>query len=203
MTDSDYWSRYYTVTVDRPAWDTVKRAIALFAADDADRPRSRFAVDLGCGAGRDTRELLRAGWRVLAVDRERGAIETLEPLVPADQRQALETRVADLATVDVPACDLVNASLSLPFLPVDQFWRTWERALAALQVGGRVAAMLFGDRDGSASDPLMTCPPPGRIRTRLSAFEIEHWIDREEDTQTALGEPHHFHLVEVVARRVE
>ena len=201
MIDSDYWARYYAVTVDRPSWETVRLAIGLFAADDAGRPRPRFAVDLGCGAGRDARELLRAGWCVLAVDRERGAIETLEAATPADLRPALETRVAHLATVDVPACDLVNASLSLPFLPEQEFWGTWERVLEALQVGGRAAAMLFGDRDGSASDPSMTCPPPQRIRESLSSFEIEHWIDREEDTQTALGEPHHFHLVELVARR--
>jgi hypothetical protein len=148
-------------------------------------------------------ELLRAGWRVLAVDRERGAIETLEAATPPDLRPALETCVADLATVDVPACDLVNASLSLPFLAADQFWRTWNRVLAALQVDGRVAAMLFGDRDGSSSDPSMTCSPPQRVRASLSSFKIEHWIDREEDTQTALGEPHHFHMVELVARRVK
>jgi SAM-dependent methyltransferase len=202
VSDSDYWARYYAVTVGRPSWDTVKRAIGLFAADDVDHPRPRFAVDLGCGAGRDARELLRAGWRVLAVDRERGAVETLEAATSPDLRQALETCVADLATFYVPACDLVNASLSLPFLAADQFWGTWERVLAALQVGGRVAAMLFGDRDGSSSDPSMTCPSPQRVRASLASFEIEHWIDREEDTQTALGEPHHFHMVELVARRV-
>jgi tellurite methyltransferase len=200
--DSEYWGRYYAVTVDRPSWDTVKLAIGLFAAGDAAASRTRFAVDLGCGAGRDTRELLRAGWRVLAVDRERGAIEVLEAATPPELRPALETRIVDLATVDVPACDLVNASLSLPFLAEDLFWPTWERVLASLRVGGRVAAMLFGDRDGSSADPSMTCPPPQRIRGSLSPFEIEHWIEREEDTQTALGEPHHFHLVELVARGV-
>jgi tellurite methyltransferase len=111
-------------------------------------------------------------------------------------------RVADLADVDVPACDLVNASLSLPFLPPAAFWATWQRILGALPVGGRFAAMLFGDRDGSASDASMTCPSPAEIRARLGPFETEHWTDREEDTETALGEPHHFHLVELVARRV-
>lgn len=203
MEDSNYWSRYYKVTVDRPAWETVKLALQLFAADDAEHSRKRFAVDLGCGAGRDARELLRAGWRVLAIDREVGAIETLQAATPPQLRLALETRVTDLATVDVPACDLVNASLCLPFLASGSFWRTWERVLAAVSIGGRVAAMLFGDRDGSASDPTMTCPPPQMVRASLASFEIEHWVDREEESQTALGEPHHFHLVELVARRVK
>jgi len=213
--DSEYWTRYYAVTVDRPAWDTVKLAIRLFAAEDAaaagrpargapgaDAASARFAVDLGCGAGRDARELLRAGWRVLAVDREQAAVDTLKSVTPPELRPALQTRVADLGSVEVPACDLVNASLSLPFLTPDLFWPAWRRVLDALPVGGRVAAKLFGDRDDSVTDPTMTCPSPADLRATLSSFEIEHWVDAEEDTTTALGEPHHFHMLEVVARRV-
>ena len=201
MTDSEYWSRYYEVTVDRPAWATVRFAIERFAADAVDGSAIPLAVDLGCGAGRDTRELLRAGWRVLAIDREPPAIEALRAATSDELRANLQTRVADLVDVEVPRCDLVNASLSLPFLAPDAFWATWGRVLDAIPVGGRVAAMLFGDRDASADDPEMTCPSPSLIRSTLEAFEIEHWVDEEEDTQTALGEPHHFHRIELVARR--
>ena len=202
MTDSEYWARYYAVTVDRPAWATVRSAIERFVADDGGSPRDRLAVDLGCGAGRDARELLRAGWRVLAIDREATAIAALELATPDEWRARLETGVADMSTVSVPRCDLVNASLSLPFMPRDEFWATWARILAALPVGGRVSAMLFGDRDASADEPGMTCPPPEAIRESLAGFEVEDWVDLEEDTETALGEPHHFHRVELVARRV-
>jgi hypothetical protein len=62
--------------------------------------------------------------------------------------------------------------------------------------------MLFGDRDESASDATMTCHPPERIEADLDGFEIEHWLVKEEETQTALGEPRHLHLIEVVARRI-
>ncbi len=204
--DSEYWARYYAVTVDRPAWETVRIAIARFAAEDADTDadalRRRFAVDLGCGAGRDARELLGAGWRVLAVDREQAGLAALEAATPHELRSGLQTRVADLATVQVPTCDLVNAGLSLPFLPPVAFWDAWERVLDAVPAGGRVAVMLFGDRDASAGDPAMTCVSPAAIRDSLHAFEVEHWVDREEDTQTALGEPHHFHRLDLVARRL-
>lgn len=121
MLDSAYWGRYYEVTVDRPAWATVRFAIERFAADGAEAAGDRFAVDLGCGAGRDARELLRAGWTVLAIDREQGAIDALEAATPAGLRPVLQTRVADIATVDVPACDLVNANLVLPFLAPEAF----------------------------------------------------------------------------------
>jgi hypothetical protein len=139
---------------------------------------------------------------VVAIDREPAAIATLESAAAAHLGAGLVTRVADLAAVEVPPCDLVNASLSLPFLPSDAFWATWQRILDALPVGARCAAMLFGDRDESASDPSMTCPPPAAVRASLGTFDIEHWDEREEDARTALDEPHHFHTIELVARRV-
>jgi hypothetical protein len=62
--------------------------------------------------------------------------------------------------------------------------------------------MLFGDHDESASDPEMTCLPPEKIRASLIDFDLEHWLVEEDDRPTALGDPHHFHLVEFVARRI-
>lgn len=209
--DSEYWSRYYEATVERPAWQTVCLAIERFRAEDdaaagsgrERRPRpERLAVDLGCGAGRDARQLLRAGWRVIAVDREPAALETLTTVAGPQLGARLETRVEDLATVEIPPCDLVNASLCLPFLATEAFAATWRRIVSALAPGARFSAMLFGDRDESAADATMTCLPPERIEADLDGFEIEHWLVKEEDSRTALGEPHHFHLIEFVARRI-
>ena len=49
-----HWPDYYRVTADRPAWATTVRAAEAFGSV---AEGSRLAVDLGCGAGRDTREL--------------------------------------------------------------------------------------------------------------------------------------------------
>jgi SAM-dependent methyltransferase len=205
--DSQHWADYYKVTVDRPAWATVRFAIDRFKAeDDQDRSEPRYALDLGCGSGRDTRELLRAGWKVLAVDREPGAETALDEALArareAELKARLQIRIEDLATVAIPACDLVNASLCLPFLDPDSYRGTWNRIGGGLGPGARFAAMLFGDHDESAADPAMTCLSPETIRADLAGFEIEFWAEKEEDSQTALGEPHHIHLIEFVARRI-
>ncbi len=194
-----HWPEYYEVTAQRPSWTTTKTAADAFGEHPADGPW--FAVDLGCGAGRDTRELLRRGWRVLATDMTPEGPETLWRLTPEEDRGRLETEISRLQDFEIPACDLVNANLILPFQPADDYAATWARVLAAIPVGGRFSGMLFGDKDDLAGDPEATCPPPAVIRAFLDGFDIEYWNEKEEDGQTALGDDHHFHLIEVVAVR--
>ena len=103
--NSEHWVDYYAVTVERPAWQTVRTAIDLFRAEDEAAGRAgapagaRFAVDLGCGAGRDARELLRAGWRVLAVDGEPAARGVLEKATEPELKPRLQIAIADLSDV--------------------------------------------------------------------------------------------------------
>ena len=197
--DDTHWPDYYEVTADRPSWTTTKTAADAFGEHPQDGPR--FAVDLGCGAGRDSRELLRRGWRVLAVDMTPEGPETLRRLTSAADLERLETVVSVLADFEIPPCDLVNANLILPFQPADDYDVVWGRIRAAIPVGGRFSGMLFGDNDQAAGEPDMTCPSPEVMRGYLDGFEIEYWNEKEEDGTTALGDPHHFHLIEVVAVR--
>ena len=194
-----HWPAYYEVTAERPSWTTTRLAADAFGDHPAEGPR--FAVDLGCGAGRDSRELLRRGWRVLATDMTPEGPETLWRLTPEADRARLETEVARLRDFEIPACDLLNANLILPFQPTADYEATWARIRAAIPVGGRFSGMLFGDRDQAAGEDDMTCPSPEVIRGYLEGFELEYWNEKEEDGQTALGEDHHFHLIEVVAVR--
>ena len=198
-----HWPDYYAITVDRPAWHTVTEAIALFAAGDGpDGPgQPRLAVDLGCGAGRDARELLRSGWLVLAIDTEHDAIDALRAAAAPEHLPRLDVLVADIGTFILPPCDIINASVSFQFLDAAGYARTFEQVAAALNPGGRFCGLLYGNRDEAASDPAYTCPSPDAIRSWLADFEIESWTEREEDGKMALGDPHHIHLVEVVARR--
>ena len=109
------WREYYEKTSRGIAWDTLREALRLIESKSSE-PRERFAIDLGCGAGRDTRELLRRGWKVLAIDNQPIAIRWIRSNVPTKYRPRLRTRVASFEKTSLPKCDLVNASYSLPFV---------------------------------------------------------------------------------------
>ncbi len=67
-TTPDRWTGYYKKTGSRPPRPTLLLALDKF--DDEGAAMSRLAVDLGAGGGRDVIEMLRRGWRVIAIDAE-------------------------------------------------------------------------------------------------------------------------------------
>ncbi|MFQ3618994.1 MAG: class I SAM-dependent methyltransferase, partial [Cyanobacteriota bacterium] len=75
------WSDYYDLMQGRPPRETLLRSLSLFDAEAGAAGSEHFAgfaVDIGCGEGRDTAELVRRGWRVLAIDGEPEAIARLQ-----------------------------------------------------------------------------------------------------------------------------
>lgn len=198
---SQKWDDYYRATLDRPPRETLVRALTAFDAE----PRSakpRFAIDLGCGNGIDTLELIRRGWTVLATDREPGAIEWVKQRVPIEQHHQLLTQVAALEEIQLPNADLINASYSLPFCQPLPFAGLWQQIVAALRAGGRFAGNFFGDRDGWARHTDMTFHTIDQAKQALSVFEVEHFLEEESDGVTALGDPKHWHTFSIVARKI-
>ena len=191
------WADYYAATADRPPRRTLLEALARFGPSES--PRS--AVDLGCGDGRDTIELLRRGWSVLAIDAEPAAIERLQKRadLPEDARlSCLCRRFEDAAW---PAVDLVNASFSLPLCPPDRFPDLWRRIVASLKPGGRFSGQLYGDRDGWVGRPGMTHMDRAAAERLLAELRVELFDEEETDSITPRGKPKHWHIFHIVAQR--
>lgn len=191
------WQRYYAAAATTPR-DTLLDALARFDAEG--RPPGT-AVDLGCGAGRDTLELLRRGWRVVAVDAEPQAFELLEAAVDPEVRDRLETVLSPFEDASLPTVDLVNASFALPFVPPAGFRRTWARILSSLRPGGRFSGHLFGEHDQWAPAPDMTFFTHASVEALLEGFDVERLIEQDEPGRTATGGTKHWHLFSIVARR--
>jgi SAM-dependent methyltransferase len=162
----------------------------------------RLAIDLGCGAGRDTRELLRRRWRVLAVDNQPDAIRFLRSIVPAKHRTRLRTRVASFESVKLPRCDLINASYSLPFCRPERFNRFWHGIIGSLRSGGWFVGHFFGVRDEWVGISDMTFHNSLQVKALLRTFEVEFFEEKEWDGKTASGKRKHWHVISVVARKL-
>ncbi len=193
--DSD-WRRYYERTRGGAPRRTLLAALAAFG----DCPPGR-AVDLGCGDGRDTIELLRRGWRVLAIDAEPVAIERLLARPDLPEGAALETHITRFEETTWPPADLVNASFSLPLCTPDRFTAVWARIAASLAPDGRFAGQLFGTRDEWSGKPGLTFLDRAAIDRLLADFTVEMLEEEESDALTPYGKPKHWHLFHVVARR--
>lgn len=191
---------YYDVTTGRPPHGTLLTALALFEAEPRPAP-PRQAVDLGCGAGRDTLELLRRGWRVLAVDAEAEAIARVVQATPPAWRDRLTVQTSRFEVMRLPPAALVNASASLPFCDPARFAAVWARIVAAIRPGGRFAGHFFGERDAWAARPDVTCLTRSQVEALFVGFEVEHFEEDEHDGHTARGTPKRWHKLSVVARK--
>lgn len=189
------WLAYYTAVTGRPPRETL-----LFALDRFEAPG--FAVDLGCGDGRDTVELLRRGWQVLGID---GEVQAIERLVnrPDLQGEGLQTQVARFESLSLPPnVDLINASFCLHFCPSAHFLELWEKIGMALRSGGRFAGHLIGERDSWALKPEISFHTRAQIEQLLAPFAVEYLEEEEHPGTTPLGEEKHWHLFHLVIRKI-
>ena len=198
MTARGDWIGYYDAQGEREPRDLLLRALASFEREG----RTGTAVDLGCGTGADTAELIARGWDVVAIDRQEEAIRRLREKVGSRTVSRLRTVVSKMEDVTFPPADLVFASYSLPFCPPDAFPTLWQRLRSCLRPGGRFAGELFGDRDSWASDAEMTFLDVASARELFDGMELESFEEEESEDEGWGDEIKHWHVFHAIARRL-
>lgn len=191
------WPGYFKSAAGKEPRETLVKAVEIIEVPG-------FAIDLGCGEGRDTVELLARGWRVLAIDGHEMAADLTRhhPRLPEEVADRLEVRLAEMESVELPACDLLNASFSLPFCRPEKFDELWDRIHASIRPGGVFAGQLFGDRDTWATLPDRSHQSRRKVGELFrSRYRLEHFEEVESDGQDARGNAKHWHVFHVVARR--
>lgn len=191
------WPGYFKAVAGKEPRETLVKALEIIE-------KPGFAIDLGCGEGRDAVELLARGWRVQAIDGHDMATNlTLHhPRLPKDAADRLDVKLAEMEAVDLPPCDLLNASFSLPFCRPEAFDDLWERIHASIRPGGVFAGQLFGDRDTWATLPDRSHQDRRKVGEMFRGrFQLEHFEEAERDGEDARGNAKHWHVFHIVARR--
>ena len=197
MTERGDWVGYYEEQGEREPRDVLMQALAMFE----DEGRRGLAVDLGCGQGFDTAELLRRGWGVVAIDATEEGIRRLRRRIPESDATRLRTVVSRMEDADVPTADFLYASFSLPYCRPQVFPRLWSDIREAIRPGGRFAGELFGDRDTwASSEEDMTFFDIASARGLFDGMELESFVEEENDDE-GWGEMKHWHVFHAIARR--
>jgi len=117
-------------------------------------------ADIGAGEGAFTlalADLLGAGGRIVAVDRDRRALRVNEQALRARfPAVELETRIADLAgPLDLPELDGLVAANSLHFIPLDRQAAVVRDLARHLRPGGRIVVVEY---DADRGNPWVPHP---------------------------------------------
>ena len=191
------WAAYYDKLRDRPPRKTVLAALELFGPPAADA----LVTDLGCGDGRDVVEMVRRGWNVVAVDAEPTALQQLAARQMPDAERI--TPIASrLEEVPLPiGLTWVNSSFAMPLCEPARFGALWERIRESLPIGGRFTGQWYGLRDSWVGRPGITFLGRAEAEALLEGYELEMFDEEESDSVTPRGNPKHWHIFHIVARK--
>ena len=159
---------------------------------------ARLAVDLGCGTGKDSVELLRRNWKVLAIDYSQTGVDTLLQRPEASQyKDNLETRVASFSDTSWSGATLVAAMLSLPYGPAESFDAVWQAIRASLLPGGYFVGQLFGPNHYKGMNHIVR-RSRSEVDAMLEGMEVIH-LEELSLEQTHEGETVYYNYFEIIA----
>ena len=185
------WEDFYKITKDRPPWPLLVQAVSLIS-------QRKDALDLGCGAGRDTRFLLEQGFTVTAVDNDPHAIVLLADF-PQNHLRVVHS---SFEAFDFETYDLVNAHFALPFLSEEHFHLVFARIKRALHAGGLFVGQFFGVNDEwNTPRNKMTFLTKEQAVAELKGLRVLEFREEDVDSHVADGTPKHWHVFHIIAQK--
>ena len=157
------------------------------------------AVELGCGAGRDTAFLIKNGWNVTAIDKEDIESYILEKL-DGNEKERFKFERQSLEELKLERNKLVVANFSLSFCNKKFFNKMWNAVSESILPGGYFVGNIFGVNDQRAKfNDNMTFLDKVQVYKLFEKFDIVFFEEVERDFPTAMGNIKHWHLFFVIA----
>ncbi len=159
------------------------------------------ALDLGPGGFSDTKYLLSQNFKqVTAVDS--ADIGDRASILPQDKCTFIQASF-DAFHFPEQRYDLVNAQFSLPFNPSETFTAMFDKIKQSLIFGGIFSGSFFGKKDSwNTATSSLTFHSEEEARALLSDMEVVEFNEREWDGTTASGKKKHWHVYDVIAKKL-
>lgn len=109
--------KFYKNTKNAMPHDNIKKFIEM-------NTKNGNAIDLGCGAGRDTIFLIKNNWNVLAIDRE-DTQEIIEDSLNAEELKKFKFVQQNFEDIQLNKNDLIVSNFSIPFCNKNKFNDFW------------------------------------------------------------------------------
>ena len=187
--------KFYDNTIDSKPNYTVKKFIEL-------NVEAGNAVELGCGAGRDTVCLIKNGWNVLAIDRE-DVESRIKAKLSKEQLKQFKFLKQEFENIELKKNNLVVANFSIPFCNKNNFEKLWNEINNSILKDGYFVGNFFGVNDEWKSiKEDMTFLTKWQVIELFKNFEIIELEEIEKDDFTGLGKMKHWHIFNVIARKL-
>lgn len=111
--------KYYENTENALPYPMLKRFINM-------NIKPENAIDLGCGAGRNTVYLIKNGWKVLSIDRE-DTEEIISSKLNTEEIKNFRFNCQNFEDIKLEKNNLLVASFSIPFCKKDCFNEFWNK----------------------------------------------------------------------------
>lgn len=165
-----------------------------------ERALRKFAVDLGSGAGIESLELLRRGWRVHAIDGQELALKMLAARVPSEAVNNISYELSAFEEIQsIPRCDFFYTYHSFPFCKKESSAGLWQAVVDSINPGGVFAGTFFGLDDEWVESEKVTGTSLKQLDEMFTGFEVLHKKEINEMAGTAAGPQKHWHVHEVIA----
>ncbi|MCS5711572.1 methyltransferase domain-containing protein [Candidatus Berkiella aquae] len=170
-----YWEAYFKAKLRDPPTGFIVDGLNAIQQNSP----NKIALDLGCGVGHETLQLLQRGYQVVAVDSQAEAFEYMKQQPNILQYQGnLRTIVSTFEKLpfsELPQVDLVIASFALPFMKTQDFNPTWQKIVEKIKPGGYFIGNFFAPDFSFFAEKFrshMTFHSKAEAMALLNGFEI-------------------------------
>lgn len=187
--------KYYEVTKESRPHKLTQKFINMKIIPDK-------AIDLGCGAGRDTVYLIKNGWKVLAIDKENSK-EYIDLKLNEEERKNFKFQCQDFENIKLEKVKLIVANFSIPFCSKDKFEDLWNSITQNIIQNSYFVGNFFGLKDSWADNKnkKIFLSKDEVLKLFESSFEIIDFQEIEKDGETALNGVKHWHIYNIIARK--
>ena len=159
------------------------------------------AIDIGCGAGRDTIYLVKNGWNVIAIDKE-DTKQVITNKLNDKEIQKFIFLQSDFENIKLEKNNLVIANYSLPFCNKNKFQEFWNKIVNSIEKDGYFVGNFFGKNDEwNTETGKMIFFNRKDVKELFNKFDIIKFEEEEKDAKTGLGIMKHWHTYNIIARK--